>query len=408
MQLRDDTFPATGRRIKRLAFGLVVILSVGFALSFWTRRSDERRLSAEAAVLAATPPAVEVVTAKVAPAGRPLVLPGQTAAWYESTIYARVNGYVGTWSADIGDHVKRGQVLATIETPELDAALTAASAKLRAADAEVKVREAEAHFADTTYTRWRDSPKGVVSDQERDDKKAQDQSAHAKLIAAEAEVAVDQAEVDRLNSFEQFKLVVAPYSGTITERRVDIGNLVSTESSAQTTPLYRMAKADPIRVFVDVPQSAAADVMKVGLPADISVGGLAGRRIQGKVTRTSEAIDPRARTFRAEIDLPNSDLALLPGMYVQVGFQLATSGLLEVPASAVMFRADGAHVAIEGDGDKVRFVPITIGRDDGGTVELTSGVQPGDKVVLNISNQIADGEQVQVTAEDGHPVETTR
>jgi len=394
----------TGRRLLILAGGLIVVLLGGGLVSHFTRSANEHGLAAEAAVTSMAPPPVNVVTVRASPAGRPLVLPGETAAWYESTIYARVNGYVGHWSADIGDHVTRGQLLATIETPELDAALTAAEAKLRAADAQVKVREAEAHFANTTYARWRDSPKGVVSEQEREDKKAQDESAQAKLVAAHAQVNVDQAEVDRLNSFEQFKQVTAPYSGTITERRIDIGNLVSAGSSPQTTPLYRMVKADPVRVFVDIPQSAASDLMKVGVPAEITVGDQAGRHFAGKVTRTSEAIDSQARTFRAEIDLPNPESALLPGMYVQVGFQLPGNGSVQVPASALVFRADGAQVAVEGAGDKVHFVPVSIARDDGSVVELGSGVAPGDKVVLNVSNQIVDGDQVQVTSVDDRPV----
>ena len=394
----------TGRRLKILAGGLLVVLLAGFLIVHTMRSARERRLATEAAALSSAPPAVEVVTAQSAPAGRPLVLPGETAAWYESVIYARVNGYVGSWSADIGDHVKRGQLLATIETPELDAELAAAKAKLRSAEAQVKVREAAADFAETTYIRWRDSPKGVVSEQEREDKKAQYEGAQAELTAARAQVNVDQAEVDRLNSFEQFKRVTAPYDGTVTERRIDIGNLVSAGSSSQTTPLYRMATADPIRVFVEVPQSAAADLMKVGVPAEITVGETAARHFSGKVTRTSEAIDPQARTFRAEIDLPNEESALLPGMYVQVAFQLANAGTVQVPASALVFRADGPHVAIEGAGERVHFVPVSIARDDGSVVELGKGVSPGDKVVLNISNQIVEGQQVHVTTEDGHPV----
>lgn len=402
-----DFRPGTGRRLQILAGGFLAVLLVGFLIVHTTRTLHDHRLALAAADLLSSPPPVEIVTVQSAPGGRPLVLPGETDAWYESTIYARVNGYVGSWSANIGDHVARGQLLATIETPELDAGLVAAKAKFRASEAEVKVREAKADFAATTYARWRDSPKGVVSDQERSDKKAQYESAQAELAAARAQVNVDQAEVDRLSSFEQFKQVTAPYSGTITERRIDIGNLVSAGSSMQTTPLYRMAKVDPVRVFVDVPQSAATDLMKVGAPAEVTAGDLAGRRFVGKVTRTSEAIDPRARTLRAEIDLPNPDLVLLPGMYVQVAFQLANNGMVEVPASALVFRADGPHVVVKDSADAVHFVPVSIARDDGNMVELASGVTQGDKVVLNISNQIIDGARVHVTTEDGRPLAPT-
>jgi RND family efflux transporter MFP subunit len=328
-----------------------------------------------------------------------LTLPGETAAWYESTIYARVSGYVAKWYVDIGDQVKSGQQLALIDTPELDAELLAAKAKLQVSQAQVKVKEADAAFAASTYARWRDSPKGVVSEQEREDKKAGDSSALAQLEAARAQVNSDQADVDRLTAFEQFKHVTAPYAGTIVERRIDIGNLVTAGSSNNTTSLYRIAQDDPIRVFVDVPQSAAPDLMKVGVAATISTDDLSGRTIVGHITRTSEAVDPKARTFRAELDIPNPDRRLVAGLYVQVGFQLQNNGMSQIPAAALLFSAGGPKVAVvEGDGS-VRFQSVTIGRDDGDRVELSSGVTEGERLVLNISNQIVAGEKVRVSGD---------
>ena len=392
-----------GRRIRRFAIGLMFILAAGFLLRYSIRLHHDHRLATEALAVSSAPPQVVVATVGPAPAGQPLVLPGETAAWYASTIYARVNGYVRIWWSDIGDHVKRGQVLAAIETPELDAALVAAKAKLRSANATVRMREAEAAFAETTYARWRNAPKGVVSEQEREDKKAQYASAQARLAAARAQVNADEAEVERLNSFQVFKQVTAPYSGTITQRRIDIGDLVSAGSSAQTTPLYRMSKANPIRIFVEAPQSVQADLMKVGIPAVITAHDLAGRKFTGKITRTSEAISPQARTFRVEIDIPNPDLALVPGMYVEVAFQLANEGAVEVPAAALVFRSRSPEVAIVGADGSVHFVPVTIRRDYGNVVDLGSGVSVGAKVVLNISNQIVDGEQVKVVPQQQQP-----
>jgi len=329
-----------------------------------------------------------------------LTLPGETAAWYESTIYARVSGYVAKWYVDIGDQVKSGQLLALIDTPELDAELLAAKAKLQMSQAQVKVKQADATFAASTYARWRDSPKGVVSEQERDDKKAGDSSALAQLDAARAQVNSDQADVDRLTAFEQFKRVTAPYAGTIVERRIDIGNLVTAGSSNSTTSLYRIVQDDPIRVFVDVPQSAAPDLMKVGVPAKIFTNDLSGQSIAGRITRTSDAIDPKARTFRAELDIPNPDRRLVPGFYVQVTFQLQNSGMSQVPAAALVFSAGGPKVAVvTGDGT-VRFQSVTIGRDDGDKVELSSGVSDGDRLVLNISNQIVAGDKVRVSSDE--------
>jgi RND family efflux transporter MFP subunit len=337
-------------------------------------------------------------------------LPGENAAWYESTIYARVSGYVSKWYVDIGDQVKAGQLLATIDTPELDAELAAARAKLQVAQAQVKGKQADATFAASTYERWRDSPKGVVSDQEREDKKAGDVSATAQLEAARAQVNLDQADVDRLSAFEQFKRVTAPYAGTIIERRVDIGNLVTAGSSSSTTSLYRMAQDDPIRVFVEVPQSAAPDLMKIGVPAKISTDDAAsGQPITGAITRTSDAVNPQARTFRVEVDIPNADRRLVPGLYVQVAFQLENGSASQVPAAALVFQAGGPKVAVVDSDGTVHFRAVTIARDDGDRVELSSGVSDNDRLVLNISNQIVDGEKVRVSNDTRPvPVATTR
>jgi RND family efflux transporter MFP subunit len=388
-----------GRTLQRAAIAVAVVLLLAFLVVHFTKWHAERGLAHETRTAATTLPAVDVVVVHGGSASASLTLPGETAAWYESTIYARVSGYVAKWYVDIGDQVKSGQQLALIDTPELDAELLAAKAKLQVSQAQVKVKEADAAFAASTYARWRDSPKGVVSEQEREDKKAGDSSALAQLEAARAQVNSDQADVDRLTAFEQFKHVTAPYAGTIVERRIDIGNLVTAGSSNNTTSLYRIAQDDPIRVFVDVPQSAAPDLMKVGVAATISTDDLSGRTIVGHITRTSEAVDPKARTFRAELDIPNPDRRLVAGLYVQVGFQLQNNGMSQIPAAALLFSAGGPKVAVvEGDGS-VRFQSVTIGRDDGDRVELSSGVTEGERLVLNISNQIVAGEKVRVSGD---------
>jgi RND family efflux transporter MFP subunit len=372
-----------GRALQRAALAVAVVLLLAFLIVHFSKSHTEHALVHDARVAGTSEPAVDVVVVHSASVAASLTLPGETAAWYESTIYARVSGYVAKWYVDIGDHVKSGQLLALIDTPELDAELLAARAKLQISQA-------------STYARWRDSPKGVVSEQEREDKKAGDASAQAQLEAARAQVNSDQADVDRLTAFEQFKHVTAPYAGTIVERRIDIGNLVTAGSSSSTTSLYRMAQDDPIRVFVDVPQSAAPDLMKVGVAAKIFTNEPSGQPIVGNITRTSDAIDPKARTFRAELDIPNPDRRLVPGLYVQVGFQLQNSGMSQVPAAALLFSSGGPRVAVVTRDGTVRFQAVTIGRDDGDKVELSSGVADGDRLVLNISNQIVAGERVRV------------
>jgi len=343
---------------------------------------------------------VDVVIARPATMGQDLVLPGETAAWYETTIYARVNGYVAKWLVDIGDHVKKGQVLATIETPELDAELEAARAQLRASEAQVGARKAEAEFSKSTNERWRDSPKGVVSEQERESKKADYESSEARLYAANAQVNLDKSKVDQYNALTEFKQVKAPFDGTITERKIDIGNLVTAGSGSTTTPLYRMAQTDPLRVFVDVPQSAAGELMNAGAPAEIRATGAVGGVFSGKIARSAESINAQARTMRVEVDMPNVNHALVPGMYVNIAFRLPPRGLVEVPAAALIFRASGTQVAEVDANGKIQFANVMIARDNGTLVELASGVQPGDRLVLNISSQIASGQTVAVKEPD--------
>jgi RND family efflux transporter MFP subunit len=379
------------------------ILLFCFCVVMVIRLVDAHALRKGADAAYSAPPPVDVITAQPASVGQDLVLPGQTAAWYETTIYARVSGYVAKWMVDIGDHVKKGQVLAIIETPELDAELSAARAQMKASEAQVAARQAEAEFSKTTNERWRDSPKGVVSEQERESKKADYESSAARLYAANAQVALDKSKVDQYTALAQFKQVVAPFDGTITERKIDIGNLVTAGSGSTTTPLYRMAQTDPLRIFVDVPQNSAIELMKPGVPAQIRATGPSGGVFMGAITRSAESLDAQARTMRVEVDMPNANHALLPGTYVNVAFKLQPRGLVEVPAAALIFRPRATQVARVDARSKIEFQNVTIARDNGSLVELGSGVKPGDRLVLNISSQIAEGQSVTATDSDAAP-----
>jgi RND family efflux transporter MFP subunit len=395
--------PGTGRTLKigaGIAGGILVFC---FCVVMLIRLVEAHALRKGADAAYSTAPPVDVITAQPASVGQDLVLPGQTAAWYETTIYARVSGYVAKWMVDIGDHVKTGQVLALIETPELDAELSASRAQLKASEAQVAARRAEADFSKTTNERWRDSPKGVVSDQERESKKADYESSAARLYAANAQVALDKSKVDQYTALAQFKQVVAPFDGTITERKIDIGNLVMAGSGSTTTPLYRMAQTDPLRIFVDVPQNSAVELMKPGVPAQIRATGPSGGVFMGAITRSAESLDAQARTMRVEVDMPNANHALLPGTYVNVAFKLQPRGLVEVPAAALIFRPKATQVARIDANSKIDFQDVTIARDNGTLVELGSGVKPGDRLVLNISSQIAAGQIVTPTDSDSAP-----
>jgi RND family efflux transporter MFP subunit len=389
--------PGTGRALK-LGAGLVAgALLFCFCVVMLLRLVDAHALKKEADGVYSAAPPVDIITAQPSAFGQDLVLPGQTAAWYETTIYARVSGYVAKWTVDIGDHVKKGQVLAIIETPELDAELGAARAQLKASEAQVSARQAEAEFSKSTNERWRDSPKGVVSDQERESKKADYESANARLYAANAQVALDRSKVDQYTALAQFKQVVAPFDGTITERKIDIGNLVAAGGGSATTPLFRMAQTDPLRIFVDVPQSSAVELMKPGVPAEIRVAGPTGGVFKGAITRSAESLNAQARTMRVEVDLPNTNHALLPGTYVSVAFKLQPGGLVEVPAAALIFRSKGIQVARVDANSKIEFRDVAIGRDNGSLIEVSSGIKPGDRLVLNISSQISQGQSVTPT-----------
>ncbi|HVP35172.1 MAG TPA: efflux RND transporter periplasmic adaptor subunit [Steroidobacteraceae bacterium] len=392
--------PDTGARLKKAAIIFAAVLGVLFLSVSVVRYFKARGIARATAAAAGAAPLVDVVVAQPVGAVQRLVLPGQTAAWHASIIYARVNGYVGKWFVDIGDRVKSGQVLALIETPELDAELAAARAQLQAAQAQVLVRQAESRLSLTTYERWRDSPKGVVSEQEREEKKADYESAVARLKSAQAEVALDQARVNQYAALAEFKKVTAPYDGIITNRDIDIGNLVTAGSTSATTPLYVMTQNDPIRIFVDAPQSAAEDLANSNAPVQVQTAGGVAREYAGKVTRTSQALNPQSRTLRVEIDIPNPREEFVPGMYVKVGFGLPPRGLVQVPAAALVFRASGPQVARVDRSGRLTFQSVTIGRDDGSVVELASGASAGDRLALNVSSQISDGELVQVQHTD--------
>jgi RND family efflux transporter MFP subunit len=383
------TLSKTGRQLRTFAALVAIALIIGFLVVHHLKASDQADLATATKESSTASRAVDIVAAETAPSSVPLTLPGETAAWYDSVIYARVDGYVASWTANIGDHVQKGQILATIDTPDLDAQLAAAQAKLKAANALVE-------FSKSTFERWKNSPAGVVSQQEREAKKADYDNALA-------QAGLDQADVDRYMALTQFKQVTAPYDGTITERRIDIGNLVTAGSTSSTTSLYRIVQDDPIRVFVDVPQSAASDV-KTDLPAHITASNVHNRIFEGKVARTADAINEQTRTLHVEVDIPNPDHALVSGMYVDVGFELPTEGLVQIPAAALVFRSGGPQVAVVDKDNKVTFHKVTIVRDGGNAVEISSGVAVGDKIALNISSQIADGETVEThESTDGVP-----
>ena len=389
-----NTIPGTGRRLIIAVVVLVLILAVAFVVRFMFFSRHESALASETLQAANTPPPVDVVEVDAAPPTYELTLPGNTRAWFESTIYARVSGYVSKWLVDIGDKVQAGQTMAEIATPELDDQLKAAQAKVNADQAEVSVAQATEKFAISANKSYQGAPQGSVGVLEAQQKAADAATASAKLNAAKAQVQLDEADVARLKDLEQFKQVIAPYAGIVTERHIDIGDLVTAGSTNNNTVLYGLAQSDRMRIFVDVPQSVAPGI-KVGTMATAIVHGLGDKAFAGKIARTSNSLDPAARTLKVEVDIENPSLVLVPGMYVQVKFHISEPiSRVQVPAGALNFRSSGAQVAVVDNSGIVSFRPVNIVRDMGEYVEVDSGLKAGDKVAMNISNQIVDGDRV--------------
>ena len=394
--------PAPRRSRSRLIAVVAVLIALGIAAyGILARRQQESEVAKWTTELAI--PLVATVTPKQGVTGQQIILPGDIEAWFEAPIYARVSGYLKEWYFDFGAHVEKGQLLAEIDAPDLDAQLAAAKAKLISAEAQVKVREAERAFAETTYTRWRESPRGVVSEQETEAKKAEFGSSDARYKAAIAEANVNRSEVDRLTALEAFKRIVAPFDGIVIARSTDIGALINAGSGASAGPqLFRVADVHQMRVFVQVPQEISSN-MRAGLTAEMSLPQYPDKTFQATVSTTSEAINKTARTLLVELHAANTDNLLQPGTFAQVRFNLAdNSGTLRIPTSALIFREDGPELAILGPGNKVELRSIKLGRNLGTEFEVLSGLSASDTVINSPPDSLSQGEEVRI-AKDAVP-----
>ncbi len=339
-----------------------------------------------------------------AASGAVLELPGNIKAWHEASIYARVSGYLKEWNFDYGAHVKQGQVLATIETPDLDAQYAAAKADLDASRAKVNVARAAMEFAKTTYERWRDSPKGVVSVQETEAKKADYETGLASYDAAIAGVKADEGAVDRLKALEEFKNLVAPIDGIVTVRTTDIGDLINAGSGAgggSAPLLFKVAEVDKMRVFVQVPQAMSAGIVR-GMTADLTVPQYPERIFKATVATTASAIDPTARTLLVELYANNPDGLLEPGTYAQVHFDFKPNpNILTIPATALIFQEAGMQVAVVGPDGRAQLKAVTLGRNFGSDVEVLRGLSPSDRVINSPPDSLTQGQLVSVVSPPG-------
>jgi RND family efflux transporter MFP subunit len=387
--------PRTGLIVALAVLVAAVGLFIAQRVRYYQKNEDRAALAEGVQKELEQPPVVHVAQVEAGSPDSPLTLPGECRAFYEAKLFARVNGYVRIWNFDIGDHVKAGDVLASIDTPDLDEELQVAQARLVSLKADVKLAEAGADFARITHVRFAAAaPEGVVSREEADEKKSDLDVSLAKVEAAKAQVALGEAEVRRLNDLVGFKQVVAPFDGIVTRRSVDIGDLVTAGSTASDTTLFTVCTSETARVFVEVPQVARASI-HVGLRADVTAPEFPGRVFQGAVDRTAEAIDPASGTIRVEVLTPNPDGALVPGMYAQITFHCRNlHPAVQIPAGALLLLVDGPHVAVVGADDCVHFRRIKIGRDMGDIIEVSDGLSSGESIALNISNQITDGQKV--------------
>jgi RND family efflux transporter MFP subunit len=386
------------RKTVRLLSVSAVALVVAVAVEgIWHRQSQQKAVAAwtEAAAI----PVVNIVhPTKGAPAQQ-VVLPGDIHAWYEAPIYARVNGYLKNWYFDFGAQVKKGDVLAEIETPEIDAQLAAARAKLNASSAAVKVRDAEADFAKTTYARWRDSPAGVVSVQERETKQADYESAMARLNAAKADMAAAQADVDRLASLEGFKKVLAPFDGVVTARETDIGALINAGSDGTARELFSVADIHRVRIYVKVPQRLTGNIHP-GLTAELRLPQYPGKVFTAKATTTTHSVNTLSRTLLVELQTDNPDGVLQPGTYVEAELNLPSDpNTVLIPSSAILFRQHGLEAAVVGDTNKITLKKISLGRNRGVQVEVTDGLMPTDRVVDSPPDSLGSGDLVRVASD---------
>ena len=376
--------PAAPRKALMFIGAVLLVLLAAGVVAVLMRFHDSQVLADTTQINAV--PTVSVVHPTAEDPNEELVLPGTLQAYVESPIYARTNGYLLRWYKDIGSHVKQGVLLADIDTPEVDQELMQA----RAARQQVVAAMDLAKINADRYQALRKTDS--VSQQEADTQSSGYEQAQANLAAADANV-------KRLEELEGFKHVYAPFEGVITRRTVDPGALINAgNAGAAGRELFDIARTDPLRVYVSVPQ-AYAPAIYVGLDAVITLQEFPGQKFKATVARTADAIDVTTRTLLTEVDVPNPDGKLLPGSFGEIHFKpKIDAAKVTVPVNAMLFRKEGAQVAVVGSDGKVQLRHITIGRDYGTTLEVVGGVDVNDQIIVNPSDSIENGQKVNIAA----------
>lgn len=387
MSTNTDLAPSRPPRLKRIGIAVLIVAACVVAAGITKRIRAKQALSNEAAALAV--PTVAAHLPVRSAQAEPLVLPGRLEAFVNAPIYARVPGYLKAWNVDIGSHVKQGQLLAVIDTPELDQQLLQAKADLRNAIA-------NENLADTTARRWAKMLEiDSVSKQEADEKKSD-------LIAKQATVAANQANVNRLQAMASFKRITAPFDGIVTARSTDIGALIDT-GAGMGHQLFTVSDARRLRLYVNVPQLQAAAI-KPGVDVTLTVPERPGTTFPAKLVTTDNSITASSGTLLVQLLVDNQHGLLLPGEYASVRFLLPSDpGTMRVPASAVLLRQGGPQVAVVGKDNRVTLKPVVIATDFGAQVAIASGLDAQDYVVDNPPDSLAPGDRVQLATKDaGH------
>jgi membrane fusion protein (multidrug efflux system) len=329
---------------------------------------------------------VAVISARPAPNDQELLLPGAALPFADAALYARTSGYVARWNVDIGAAVKKGQLLALIQTPELDA-------QLRQAQADLATAQANFALARSTSDRWQTMLKTQAVSAQDAEMRLGDMEAKRAMVASAG------ANVQRLAELASYESLRAPFDGIVTARNVDVGTLVGAGGSAgQGGELFHLQQVDTLRVFADIPQDDAGFVSG-DTAVYLTTAQFAGTPFPAKVVRNAGAIDPASRTLRVEVDVDNRDHRLMPGAYVQTHFALhASRPALDLPVSAILYRPDGLNVVVVDAGNKTVLKKVTVGRDFGTHIEITSGVTASDRIVDNPGDSTTAGQTVQIAA----------
>jgi membrane fusion protein, multidrug efflux system len=365
-------------KLGRIFAVAIILVVIGLAVGLIPRWLAKRSLAKETGENSL--PSVAVISPAPGKSEMGVPLPAEVQAFVEAPIYARANGYLKSWDVDIGQHVEAGQLLAEIDTPEVDQQLAQAKAEVAQADANLAL-------AKSTSERWVDLLKTAsVSEQETAEKQADYELKKANLEAA-------RANLHRLEDLKSFARVTASFAGTITARDTDVGQLITAGNGRW---LFRLAQTNPLRVYVHVPQTLSRAI-EVGQGADLSISEIPGRKFEAKIVRTAGAMDPTSRTLLAELEVNNPQNEILAGSYAQVRFHdTQADPTLTLPANTLLFRSEGMQVGVVGTSGKVEMHTVHLGRDFGQTVEIVDGVSAGDHVIMNPSDSLASGMTVRV------------